>query len=41
MRFADWILWIDLAVLVVGILGAFYIKSTDPKKYEQDRPADL
>ncbi len=34
-RFADWIPWIDLAVVVIGILGAFYLKSSDPKKYEQ------
>jgi amino acid transporter len=34
-RFANWIVWIDLAVLAIGILGAFYIKSRDPQKYEQ------
>jgi amino acid transporter len=34
-RFANWIVWIDLAVLAIGILGAFYIKSRDPEKYEQ------
>ena len=34
-RFADWIVWIDLAVLAIGILGAVYIKSRDPQKYEQ------
>jgi amino acid transporter len=33
--FADWIVWIDLAVLVVGILFAFYIKSADPEKYDK------
>jgi amino acid transporter len=35
LRFADWIIWIDLAVLVVGILGAFYIKASDPEKYDK------
>ena len=34
-RFANWIVWIDLAVLAIGIAGAFYIKSTDPKKYDE------
>ena len=35
LRFADYIVWIDLAVLVVGILGAFYIKASDPEKYDK------
>jgi len=34
-RFADYIIWIDLGVLAIGILGALYIKSRDPKKYEE------
>jgi amino acid transporter len=34
-RFASWIVWIDLAVLAIGIAGAFYIKSSDPKKYDE------
>jgi hypothetical protein len=34
-RFADWIPWIDLAVVLIGIAGAFYLKSSDPKKYEE------
>jgi amino acid transporter len=34
-RFADYIIWIDLAVLAIGILGALYIKSRDPRKYEE------
>ncbi len=35
LRFADYIVWIDLAVLVVGVLGAFYIKASDPEKYDK------
>ena len=34
-RLADWIPYIDAAVVLIGIAGAFYIKSNDPKKYEQ------
>jgi amino acid transporter len=34
-RFANWIVWIDLAALAIGIVGAFYIKSKDPVKYDQ------
>jgi amino acid transporter len=34
-RLADWIVWIDLVVVGIGIAGAFYIKSSDPKKFEQ------
>jgi amino acid transporter len=34
-RLADWIVWIDLVVVAIGIAGAFYIKSSDPKKFEQ------
>jgi amino acid transporter len=35
LALADWILWINLAVLAVGIVGAFYLKTSDPKKYDQ------
>jgi hypothetical protein len=35
LAFANWIIWIDLAVLVVGILGAVYIKASDPEKYDK------
>ena len=35
LRFADYIIWIDLAVLVVGVLYAFYIKAADPEKYDK------
>jgi amino acid transporter len=34
-RLADWIVWIDLAVVVIGIAGAFYIKANDPKKFDE------
>jgi amino acid transporter len=33
--FANWIIPIDIAVFVIGLLGALYIKKTDPKKFEQ------
>lgn len=33
--FANWIPWIDLAVLVLGIAGAFYIKASNPARYEK------
>jgi amino acid transporter len=35
LGFADYIVWINLAVLVIGIVGAFYLKTSDPKKYDQ------
>jgi hypothetical protein len=35
LALADWILWINLGVLAVGIVGAFYLKTSDPKKYDQ------
>ena len=34
-RFANWIPWIDLAVLVLGILGALYLKSSNPARYDK------
>ncbi len=33
--FANWIPWIDLAVLVLGIAGAFYLKATNPARYDK------
>jgi amino acid transporter len=35
MSFAYWILPINLVVLAIGLIGAFYLKSADPKKYDQ------
>jgi amino acid transporter len=35
LRFANYIIWIDAAVLVIGILGAIYIKASDPEKYDK------
>lgn len=35
LAFADWIVWINLAVLAIGFAGAFYLKTSDPKKYDQ------
>jgi len=35
LAFANWIIWIDLAVLLIGILGAVYIKASDPEKYDK------
>ena len=35
LAFANWIIWIDLAVLIIGILGAVYIKASDPEKYDK------
>jgi amino acid transporter len=34
-KFADYIAWIDLAVVIIGIAGALYIKSSDPKKFDE------
>src|SRR5262249_6807068 len=33
--FANWLIWIDLVVLAVGLAGAFYLKRSDPQKYDQ------
>jgi amino acid transporter len=33
--FAAWIPWIDGGVIVLGILGALYLKSHDPARYDQ------
>ena len=35
LRFADYIVWIDLASCCSGILGAVYIKASDPAKYDK------
>ncbi len=35
LAFADWILWINLAVIAVGILGALWLKSARPQVYDQ------
>ncbi len=33
--FANYIPWIDLGVVILGLLYAFYMKKADPAKYEQ------
>lgn len=33
--FADWIPWIDVAIVAAGILGAIYLKVSAPARYEQ------
>jgi amino acid transporter len=35
LPFANWILWIDLGVLVIGFAGALYLKSAKPQVYDQ------
>jgi hypothetical protein len=35
LPFANWLVWINLVVLAIGIAGAFYFKTSDPKKYDQ------
>ena len=35
LALASWILWINLAVLAIGIVGALFLKHSDPKKYDQ------
>ena len=35
LTFANWIPWIDLAVVVIGFAGALYLKSSNPEKYER------
>lgn len=35
LTFANWIPWINLAIIAIGILGAYYLKSSDPGKYER------
>jgi amino acid transporter len=35
LPFANWILWINLAVLVIGYAGALYLKSAKPQVYDQ------
>ncbi len=33
--FANYIPWIDAGIIVFGILGALYLKRSDPERYEQ------
>jgi hypothetical protein len=33
--FANWILWIDLAVLAIGYGGALWLKTAKPQVYDQ------
>jgi hypothetical protein len=33
--FADWIIPLDIAIFAVGLAGAFFIKKTDPAKFEK------
>ena len=35
LKFADWLIWIALVVLGIGIAGAFYIKRRNPMTYDQ------
>ena len=35
LAFANWIPWLDLAVILIGIAGALYLKTSDPAKYER------
>ena len=35
LPFANWLVWINVAVLAIGIVGALYLKTSDPKKYDQ------
>jgi amino acid transporter len=32
---AFWLPWINLAILVIGAVGALYLKSSDPQKYDK------
>ena len=34
-KLADYIVWIDLAVVGIGIIGAFIIRATNPKKFDE------
>ncbi|HUL08429.1 MAG TPA: APC family permease [Candidatus Acidoferrum sp.] len=34
-RFADYIVWINLAVLAIGVVGALYLRRADPEKYDK------
>jgi hypothetical protein len=35
LAFANWILWINLAVIALGIVGALWLKSAKPQVYDQ------
>ena len=35
LALANWIIWINLAVLAIGIVGALYLKMSDPAKYDK------
>jgi amino acid transporter len=35
LAFANWILWINLAVIALGILGALWLRSAKPQVYDQ------
>lgn len=35
LAFANWILWINIGVIAVGILGALWLKSAKPQIYDQ------
>ena len=35
LAFANWILWINIAVIAIGILGALWLKSAKPQVYDQ------
>lgn len=35
LAFANWILWINLAIIAVGVVGALILKSAKPQVYDQ------
>lgn len=35
LAFANWIPWINLAIVVIGFVGALYLKTADPAKYDR------
>lgn len=35
LSFANWILWINLAVIIIGLLGALWLKSAKPDVYDK------
>jgi hypothetical protein len=34
-KFANYIVWIDLAVVGIGVIGAFIIRASNPKKFDE------
>ena len=34
-KFANYIVWIDIAVVGIGIIGAFIIRASNPKKFDE------